>query len=708
MNLYYTKFVNGDLELEQQERFFHCIWSFLDLVVRVKVITHSSSRDHFTRKELFRLLHEILEYEAEKSNHLINQFLFLKKILVGGSIDKLRDQELFWLFRLTFDYRDAYHIIRRQIPVLKKVFKGEPISVAQEVAVSNQLRKALVWLELAYKREQVFYTLEDISQSADYMGEADQKTQSAFLFLQNLLEGVVFPQKEIRGENWLVFVHAIRRSFELLLYYNKYLNKELTEIQLFYHSLSALDFFTNLLSSNEELFSKKGFPLKNLDKMLQASFSMLQPSSKASSQALFSQLQDPVRLSFITRILTCFSLNRAARKECSSDWETDDSSLVSFSFPDSRFRFFEDRIIKEDKAFKSYFIDSKKIENLKTWIDYYKMALLDINEGLIPYLAVKKRMDHWLDDFFGWDKNKRIIFGAFKPSDNKSKMIHLLSYHSFLSLALAYHVPKDYFYFGKKELLFEDWRAIVSDLSPVLSVLLGIDGYKLSWMKSSEGLFYTADLFLNSSDGNDALSVKELSDLFIHISSAVQQSQKVFSIVSDVCDSQRFLSCAVKTIIDHSQALSSYPRFKDYISPVNKKRYQAHIEKVLSGVKKTGSSFQFLELFFLIQLMEVNYYQRINTNFYFNLEPREILAFADQIKYKVRQAIPYLYSSDQALSYVMYAFKSGSIPFFTGSEFESIRFTHWYLNPKQNPSFTTSPSQFHNLVFDFYHLYKQF
>ena len=705
---YYPYFLDGKLGLKEQERFFNCIGGFLDAVVNKRIVFHTPSRDHFTRGEMFRLFHEILGYEREKANRLIDQILFLKKILVGGSIDKLRDQELSWLLRMTLDYRDAYHIIRRQIPVLKRLFKGKPISENQEKTASEQLRKTLLYLERAYKREKVFYTIEDISQYADYMGEADPKTQSLFLFLQNLLEGVVFPQKEIRGGNWLVFVHSIRRSFDLLFYYNRYLNKELNEIQLAYNSLSALDVFTNLLSSNEKLFLKKGFPLKNLDKMLKASLSILKPSSRASSQGLFSHFQDPVKLSFITRILTCFSLNRSGQKECSSNWETADSSLVSFSFPDSRFRFFEDRIIKENKAFKNYFIDSQKIRNLKIAIHYYRRALLDINEGLTSSLATQKQMRHWLDIFFGWDKNKRIIFGSFKPSDNKSKMIHLLSYHSFLSLALAYHVPRDYFYFGEKELLFEDWLAIVSDLSPFFSVLLGVDGYKLSWRESAEDLFYTADLFLNSSDGNNALSAKELSDLFIHILSAAQQSQKVFSIVSDVCDSKRFLSCAVKTTIDHSQALSSYPRFKDHIFQVNKKKYQANMEKVLSGVKKTGNSFQFLELFFLIQLMEVNYYQRINTNVSFNLESSEILVFADQIKDKVRQNIPYLYNSDQALSYVMYAFKSGSIPFFTGSEFESIRFTHWHLNSKPHRSFISTPIRFHNLVFDFYHLYRRF
>ena len=154
--------------------------------------------------------------------------------------------------------------------------------------------------------------------------------------------------------------------------------------------------------------------------------------------------------------------------------------------------------------------------------------------------------------------------------------------------------------------------------------------------------------------------------------------------------------------------LKPYPRFKDFIFPIKRLEYRQNIQTILSGLKKESSRLQLLELFLLIQVMEVNYYQRINTNLYFNLESEELLVFADSLKESILLSVPYLHNSDQALAFLLYSFQSKEIPFFTGTEFEPIRFTHWYLNPKVRSSFSITPNDFHNLGFKFYNLYRKF
>ena len=175
-----------------------------------------------------------------------------------------------------------------------------------------------------------------------------------------------------------------------------------------------------------------------------------------------------------------------------------------------------------------------------------------------------------------------------------------------------------------------------------------------------------------------------------------------------LCDDELFLDCVTEALLNSPEMLQPYPRFKDHIFSSQRKKYKNHIQSVLSGWNKGESSSQLLELFFLIQVMEVNYYQKINTNLSFNLEYEELLDFAHSLKEPVSSSIPYLYNSEQALAFLLYSFQTQEIPFFTGTEFEPIRFTHWYLNPQIRSDFSITPNDFHDLAFQFYQLYKRF
>ena len=95
------------------------------------------------------------------------------------------------------------------------------------------------------------------------------------------------------------------------------------------------------------------------------------------------------------------------KKESSVDWEAD-SSIVNFSFPDSKFYFFEDHFT-EEKINTDYFISPKKIKKIKEWVKDYKMGLFNIHRGLKEETAKEKGMEHWLDLFFGWDEKKQMI-----------------------------------------------------------------------------------------------------------------------------------------------------------------------------------------------------------------------------------------------------------------------------------------------------------
>ena len=709
VKLYYPHFLKGKLSLDRQDRFFNCVWGFLDAVVNKKIVIHTPNRDHFTKNEIFKMFHILFKYEEERSKQLTEKLLLFKKVLIGGSIDKIKDEELSKLLNLVFDYKEAYYIIHKEIPILTKLFKGERINSERPKKTLEQLRKTSLLLSRAYERENVSYTIEDLSKYPKYFKKENLKWHAFFSISQNVFEGVLFPQKEIKGENWSVFVNVIRRSFDLLFYHNEYLLKELTEIQLAYNLSSAIERVFPILASNESLFLERGFPLKNFDNILQSSLEFINlPEEKS---GFLSHFKNEKRLRFLTRVFFTLSLdknnlNSPDKKEAGADWEAE-SSVVNFSFPDSRFYFSENHFT-EEKLKTDYFISSEKIKKIKEWIKDYKSGILNIYRGFEEGTAREKGMKHWLDLFFGWDEQKQMIYGSFKPTDNHSKMIHLLSYQAFLSLLLTHYVPESYFDSEEKELSKDDWSVIVSNLAPFFAVSFGVEGFQNSWKNSLEELFNIADLFLNSSDANQKLNRKELLDLSIHLISALKQSQKASSNLLNLCSTQNFSNCAVDSLLDSSEMLKPYPRFKDFIFPSNRIKYRQNIQIILSGLEKGDSRLQLLELFLLIQVMEVNYYQRINTNLYFNLESEELLVFADSLKESIFLSVPFLYNSDQALAFLLYSFQSKEIPFFTGAEFEPVRFTHWYLNPKVRSSFSITPNDFHHLGFKFYNLYKRF
>ena len=648
----YPSFLEGDLNLDQQDRFFNCLWGFLDAVVNKKIVTHTPKRDHFTREEIFKMFHILFKYEEEESRQHTQKLLFFKKLFIGGSINTIKDEELSDLLNLVFDYKEAYYIIRKEIPVFKTLFKGKRVNPKRIDKSLEQLRKFTLLLSQAYQRENVTYTIKDLSQYPNYMGQEDLRWHSFFSLLQNIFEGALFPKKEIEGENWSLVVNVIRRGFDFLFYHNEYLLKNLSEIQFVYYSLSALEKFLPVLSSNEILFLEQGFPLKNFDKILKASLDFL-PSQPHSS--FVSHFRDGKQLRFLTRTLFHLSLNTSDQKSEISDWNNG-KSLVSFSFPDSQFHFFEDHFTEKTLAVDG-FISPQKIQKIESWIKEYKKGLLAIDRGFEEELAKEKGVNHWLDLFFGWNKEKQMIYGSFEPSNNRSKMVHLLSYQAFLSLILNSYVPEDYFNSDEQELSLKQWQLILSDLIPFLSVSLGTEGLQSSWKASLEDLFSIADLFLNSSDTNEKLHRKELMDLVIHLSSAFFQSQQTFQKLSKLCKTSEFSNCVVKAFLNRPEMLASYPRFKDYIFSIKQKDYEKHIQGVLFGLDREKSGFQILELFFLIQIMEVNYYQRIDTNFSFNLEFEELVVFAESFKEQIAFSIPYLYSTDQALAYILYNFQ---------------------------------------------------
>ena len=713
MNRYYPYLIKGELNWERQKRFFHCFRGALDLIVNKKIFIHDSSRDYFTREEIFKLFHFYFEYSVEKSHRLAGQLLAVKRMLIGGSVDRLKDKELSAFYNLIYDYRDAYFVIHKQIPVFIRAFTDSSyiISPEQKNKSLSQLKKSFKLLESAYKRENITYPIQDIYLFGHYFKQAglledERKADRSFSFFHHLIGGLVYPHKpEIKKDQWDLFFNAFYKTAELFLYYKTYFVEGLSGLKSSYARLESARLFLSLLDSG----SAGSFPLKNLDDLLSVLVSFFEEQTEGDTiQNIFSSLKNKEVVRLFTRTLVCFSLKKAGSKaDCSSEWKKD-SSVVTVSFPDSQFQIFPDRIQARPSGSSKMFLSADIQAKLNQWIHDYKTDLFHLHQGAVNDTALRYQLDHWLDSFFSWDEGGRVKFGAFYPSDNKNKVYEMLNYKSFLSLFFSSYLPESYFSHEEKEISFDIWKDMVSQVSPLLVMLSGNQGYKPSWKKSFYDLFYIADSFLNSADKNERLSSRELIDLTVHLLSAVQNSQQAFDRVSDFCGSNLNRSCIASAVLKEPDILSVYPRFQKYIFSFKEPVYKEKILEVLGEFEPSAfTSFKLAPLFFLIQSMELNYHI-IDQDQSFNLESDELLLYSKRFTDDIMKQVPFVFNSNQALSYLMYSFKAGIIPFFTGSDFDTVHYTHWHLSSKRKQDFTITPNDFHLLVFDFYNLYKRF
>jgi len=725
MRRYYPGLINGSLDWPKQERFFSCIRGILELVVEDGVFTHDPGRDYFTKEDIFRIFNMYLEYSPDFSSFLTERVFIIKKVLIGGSVDRLKDQELRSFYNLMDDYLKIYYLIHKQIPVLKRVFNEEAFGITpeQQKKALSQIRKSFALLEQAYIRENVAYQIDDLYRYGKYfensqlIGVGNGKTvKQSFFFLHNLFEGLFFPKKEIRKEDWRAALRSLYNAIKLFIHYKTYfVERTFAPGERAYRILRSSEILISSLRAGKTtanlMGSPKGFPLRNLDQMLSVLFSFLnQTGLVASANSFFANFSPDQSIPLLTRTLNCFSLDSSPEKSCKSEWGSNPSSfVVTLRFSDHRFDIFPDRIESRQTGGLSSFIEWEKLDALKQWLADYRRSAFDIHRGRVRLVAENRQFDHWLYSFFGWEKNARIEFGSFRSSENYEKFYQLLHYQAFLPLLFSSYLPESFFSSDEKELpsiSFKTWKHIIQDISPTLAVLTGAKGYDSSWRSSLYNLFHFADSFLYSSNRDENLNVRELIDLIVHLLEGMKTVKLAYDKLSNKCVKPLKASCAVKNILQDQEILAACPRFQQYLFNSQMAKYWKRMTDMLGGPEKPVQAFSLLPLFVLIQTAELNY-ELIDKNHSFNLESEELSLFAKKHENQLADAIPYVSTTDQAHSYLMYSFKTGNIPFFMGEPFAPVELVNWHLDPKSRRPFTITPNEFHFLVFDFYSLYQK-
>ena len=724
MKAYFPLLIKGELvDWQKQKRFFRCLHDTLEIFVDKELFIPSEGRDYFTKEDVSWIFNVYFKYDPETSINLTNKLFFIKKALIGGSVNKLTKRELAVFRRLVdndYDdnYKEIYFILHKQIPVFRKAFAGKQVTPKERTKALHQLKKAFILLKQAYTREKIVYPIHDLHKYDEYLEEAQilkpaeaRSAEQSFWFLHNLYEGIFSPKKNIQGRDWQIALETLYNTVNLFLHHRAYFSKDMYSPAFVYRALESLEILVPSLQLVKTQ-NKTGFPLKNLDEMLSVVFSYQDSHTPG---GFFANVNQTHFIPLFTRTLTCFSLNYSAEKSCNSEWGSrSSSSVVTLSFIDDKFEIFPDEIKRSSLSSQSAIIELEKLSILKQWLAAYKKSLSDIHLGNANSVAEKRQFNHWLHPFFGWEKDSsRIIFGSFHSSESKDKSYQLLNYQAFLSLLFSSYLPETFFSSENgtqsSSFSFETWKKMVKEVSPALVTLGGTEGYKASWRQSFFELFRFADTFSYSSNRDELLNARELVDLSVHLLEGIKSSYFSYNKVSPSCADKLSPSCVTQQIIEDEEIMAIHPRFqKNFLfTPSQIDKYKEKIEAILEEQGEPIQALSFTPLFILLQAMEINY-DFIDTNQSFRLESDEILLFAQQFEELLAEKLPHLSNTDEARAYIMYSFKTGNMPFFTGDISTALRFENWYLDPKKRKAFEIFSTDFHFLIFDFYKLYQNF
>lgn len=718
---YAPKLFVGQLSSSQQERFFTCLHDALELVQDLTVPSSEENRDYYIEDDFFKLFNILLKQPKEESRSIARRIFAMKKIALGGHPDRYTSKEVDQTVKLMFDFEKFFYLIHKEIPYYRQIFlKAERTQLDSKRLDRSlrQLSRGFDVLRDAYKREKVSYDLSSLNQYHTYMNKAgvpnaeqDLETWKEFSKFLNIWADGVFSSSNkvvIEGRKWDYFFPAFHDLFSQFAYYKMYLSgKDVFSAETLPLTLKSLNFFISSLEYVKHNPSKPGFPLGNLDHLLQIMISHIGDSNAYASPTLhFLKKQKGLPISLLSRSLVCFSLksdsDNSNSKSCTSSWNKKSSSqeVVKFSFPDGNFNVYEDRQEWTFHNQKEFYLEDEQIKALKTWLFYWSKGVARVASGELRSVAKRKNISHWLNDEFGQSSDGRFEFGR-DSIDSHSllpRMYTLLHYDALVRLVL-----NSYFDSSQSQISKANWVKFINEMSPAL-IALSSEGYKKNWRAKFTDLFEYGDLFLNSSNQNGLLSRSEVLDIMVHLFSAQKSSERAFHVLEKFCKGKK-ATCVDRHFIQHEGILDNFYGLRSDISNSNLENYTQMLKKLLP--EQITSPYDFMNFFVLIQLVETNF-GRYDQNKSQVLEGGEFVNFSQSFADVLVSKVPYLSNKRQAKAFLAYSAQKGVVPFLTESEFQmsSPEFINWYLYPSRWKKMNFSREKMVSMSVLFYELYN--
>ncbi len=710
MKSYYPYLKTGQLKLEKQERFFRCVHDSLELIVVNKIFIHDPSRDYFTKKEMFKMFHVHFELEKDLSQDLVDNLFLIKHLIVGGERQQLRDEELKTIYELVNVYADFYYIIHKRIGVINKILHPEQrgeVSEKEFQFTLSKLEEAFRFLSQSYQEKGVTYRVSDLDHLFSYLEDYNQSTpgwKKYAQFLKLWVKGFLLPKTFIKESSWDYFFKSSHKMISMFLYYKRYaLEQNLSQPEILARVLKSLEYFVSSLSFVESSPQKRGFPIKNIDEMLSimVSLSKDQVQQFDNLRIFTNKKANPIPL--FTRSLVCFVFKTKHSKDCSYKVGQRNFLSIEYHFPDGTFQFYRDQQKWLPNQGVDFEVTPSQLESIQNWLSDYVVGYERLFQHQIKPVSDFYKFDHWLESSFGEvEGDSRILFYTFfsSPTTYRALPYRLLNYRFLSDLFLTPYKKEGKVY----NLSSKDWKSVVDEVLPVL-LAFEKEGYDFSLRKQLIGLFDYADHFLNSSNSDKSLDSKEVLDLIVHIMSARENSQYAYNKLIQSCSDVLEVSCVGDHLFE-KDIMKPFPRLQSYLTNYDSNEYQLSTKKLLKGRSALTKPSDLMDVFLIIQMLEVQFHLN-DRNRDVRLESQEVFQVVKKFSDQIVQSIPYIRESSQSRSFLMYSFKTGSIPFLQeeGQTFSSLKFFDWHINHKDEPFHITKGSLY-STTLKFYTLYR--
>ena len=709
----YRAILRGTITEEERRDFFLCIQGGVELFQRF--FTHSPDRDYFTTLDIAKFFYHYLDYSRDEAYEVSVKALILKKILVGGAVDRLEDENLTKIKNMSYKYGHvsyAWFVERMQkhIPLLISIFQGggKP-SEARLQTMMSRIKDVLQDVAWLYKKHDVVYSLEDLRGIPDYirvlkLSAADfgeiydraawregaksihfdfakiVRVSKELGFFSDDLKGaehigafLYFYSRPIfgshvSGDKWKRFVRSLQPVISMALHYQIHLadKEDMFSPHALPHALTVLDFgLQAMLHIRENPAGKRGFPVENLQGLLAAGLDGGEGGDFLG--ALRSDSSDSLGL--LARSFVCFSLPSPSASCRAVKMEKKGDPLLRLVFPDGEYVFahsgnFDMRPAARPRRFD---IRPDQIDFLRDWIEEFQRMLYGWKTDQGLYGGLRYGFSHWLSGFFGYDRFRRIQFGNIRSPELVS-----FTAHDFIVVSSFLELLSDPYFEGGSMPPYQ-WEKFKSEIIPALSAVFNIP-YTKDFHRMSSFLFKAGDLLLNSSNQNNKLERGELLDLTVHLMESAKSARWSFRLLEIHCLSMS-ADCVSQNLIRDPRHLSHFPSFQERMDYASYTPFLSAARDLLP--ETTSRSFDLAPFFLSVQLTELWFYV-LDEDRSGGLSPEELaLRLRPSLAKMTDDLLPYTHNRRQGEMYLRYALKEGELPFFDEDPFSAVRFSHW-------------------------------
>ena len=754
MSSRYDSLIRGTISFKEREKFFICLQDGLKLFIQW--MGHDKSRSYFTTEDMAKFFYHVADMELTRAWEMAVKTLIVKKILVGGSVDKLENEKPKQLFHLISDYEKFFTRIKREIPFFHTI-----LATDKKVFISdNEFNKSLKRLHgafrnigEAYRKKGVSYSVSDFHQIADYARILDYTTSDFNKILMQAEKTVAKPpvtldfnktlkyasalglspfnrekgeqwknlsrflyfwgsgvfKRPVEGNRWLHFTDSFNHILSFFAIYRIYISgRDVFIPQVFSQVLKSLELAIEAMLSVRHNPQVLGFPADKFTGLVETVFSQAKVSTGFSASPLSHLTKRANRdsLSLITRALICFSLEpRPSSCQVISAKQSDDF-FESFLFPDGKYVFYKNNTQKWiPLANKTFSVTPSQLESLKLWLEEFRLGVdfIRISEKRV---ADKYKFSHWLNGFFGYDRESRLQFGSITREEAASLSYTLLNYSAFLRFFISSYMESNPEMGEEMSISSSEWARFTDEMFPVLAALFQMD-YNTELKELSPFLFEYGDLFLNSANANGKLEFNELLDLTVHLVSAQRSSQLAFQLLEADCPGFLDKNCVSQKLFLNTTILSNFPHLRHYLMSSGANDFIVSSQELLPKV--ITNHYELLPFFLIMQLTEFAFYAYDYDNSS-QIESKEFRALIEGLPERVNEEIPYVHNNRQAEVYLLYAVAKGNLPFLMekGDMFSSVDFSYWLTHPEEYRDLSISRHQLFAFLVNFYNLKKQF